>query len=402
MRSHAAVLEEAAAQSLREEARLQARRQKSETSVDKPATGVVSAIHPPLLPGEAHKLVAVCRRVGHGSIYSEVLLRRPDWQLHPSVKWFADDEHNQYYCPEGSRLVDFCDEMHFSRIAMYLNGRQCMENKAQLSVLVPSLVGDTFYIKDRQWVDGHCPLDKEGDALPWFVKEAEGNEGLFVDCCQQASECMGLARAGVNYVVQQHIRDPMLLGGKKFHLRCHMLNICMEDGETWHVYTYKDAYLNISPNQWAPDDMSRDTQVVIYRSQRAGDWKPWGEVFPKLKACVAETIGRAVAQGKLKGRLGKKQFEISSLDIMVDIHGKVWIIEINMGTVLRDKHCDPDWNDDDMITSAFDIIYPCQGPPHVGQWDFTAKFSGVLVDEIQEPVSDEVADDMAAFFDGLA
>ena len=33
---------------------------------------------------------------------------------------FQDEKGNEYHCPLGKKLVDFADESHFSRIAMYL------------------------------------------------------------------------------------------------------------------------------------------------------------------------------------------------------------------------------------------------------------------------------------------
>lgn len=418
VRLEADMANEAAAQSDRQARELEARRLKSGATVDKPA--VAPIVQAPLPPGHKYKYCAVCRKVGHGGHYSEVLLKRPDWRLRPSVKWFEDDMHNQYYCPAGNTLVDFSDELHFSRLAMYLKGRQCLENKAKLSLLVPHLLPETWYIHDMQWLDGHFPVDKKGDVFPWFVKEAEGNEGTFVECCLHASECMGFAKPGKNCVVQQHV-DHLLYEGRKFHLRVYVLIICMEDGKTWNAYTYKDGYLNISPNQWVPGDISRDTQVVIYRSQRIGDWKPWGDVYPKCKASVVETVQQAVAQDQLQGRPGQKQFELASWDYMVDKHGNAILIEINMGPVLRDSHLDPECHDEDMITSAFEIIVPREDHPNIGEWDFAGEFIGkelvrapdpgyaasipadaTKVIEDIEPITDDVVNDLAAFLDDLS
>lgn len=367
------------------------------------------------------KFCSVCRVMGHGSRYCEVLLRRPDWKLLVSEKWFEDDRHNQYHCPSGRRLVDFSDEMHFSRVAMYLAGRQCLENKGRLAMLVPSLMPKTFHIQDRQWVDGIAPEDAEGDLLPWFVKEVEGNEGTFVECCQKASQCMSLARAGINYAVQQHVRDMQLYEGRKFHLRVYGLIVCLEDGRTWRVYTYKDGYLDISPNQWSEEDISRDTQVVIYRSRRIGDWEPWRKLYPKCRAIVAAAVERAVAQGGLQGRPGQRQFEITGLDLMADTNDDVWLIEFNMGPVLRDAHLDPECNDDEMVASMLEIAIPWQDPPNAGLWDFAGEFIGPelpppasatstaavpsqkeeLLEEAAD-MDDESVDDLMAYLSGLS
>mmetsp|Transcript_98914 Transcript_98914/g.277915 ORF Transcript_98914/g.277915 Transcript_98914/m.277915 type:complete len:420 (+) Transcript_98914:37-1296(+) len=419
MRAGYDATKEAAEQSARQAEVLAARREKHAAAAGDAAEGkfVVKAA---LAPGRTMKFCSICRVKGHGSRYCEVLLRRPDWQLIPSQKWFVDDAHNQYHCPNGNRLVDLCDEMHFSRMAMYLKGRQCLENKARLGLLVAgrNLMPDTFYIRDMQWVDGLHPIDADGDVLPWFVKEAEGNEGSFVECCEKASDCMTLARPGANFVVQQHVKDQLLYEGRKFHLRCHVLITCKQDGSTWRVYTYRDGYLNISPNQWSPDCLSRDTQVVIYRSQRIGSWQPWEDVYPKCQASAKQIIEQAVMQGQLEGRLGQEQFEIASLDYMVDTHGEVWLLEINMGPVLRDSFLDPDLNDDDLISAAFEIIVPQEDPPNLGRWDFVCELIGVaplpaeppavscIPEQVaavsEELLEDKVVDDVLLFLDSFA
>lgn len=280
---------------------------------------------------------------------------------------------------------------------------------------------ETFHIRDMSWVDGRCPVDKDGESLPWFVKENEGNKGSFVQCCEVASQCMSLVRPGINYVVQQHVRDQMLIEGCKFHIRCQVLLTCESDGATWRVYVFNDGYLNISPNQWDPVDMSRDTQIVIYRSRRTGDWEPWRDVYPKCKASVEQVIEQAVLQGQLEGRLGKAQFEIASWDYMVDTHGNVWLLEVNMGPVFRDKFTDPDLNDDEMLTMAFEIIVPRENPPNLQKWEFVSAIIGTpppqpmespaaapveekpaVVNVVEEPLDEEVADGLAAFLDSLA
>jgi len=80
---------------------------------------------------------------------------------------------------------------------------------------------------------------------------------------------------------------------------------------------------------------------------------------------------------------------------------------------LRDSHLDPEMHDDDMIASAFEIIVPREDPQHVGQWDFAGEFVGEdllevatpLVAEaapiIEEPVNDEVVDDILAFLEAF-
>lgn len=221
------------------------------------------------------------------------------------------------------------------------------------------------------------PQDVEGDVLPWFVKEADRNWGTSVQVCQNASECMSLASPGATYVVQQHIKDPLCMDdGRKCHIKFYVLLMALEDGKTWRLYTFKDGYLSISPNKWSPTDLSKDTQVTIIRSERIGEWAPWKDAYEKCKAGVAEVVKRGVSQGKLEGRLGKRQFEILSSDFIIDTNGDVWLFEFNMSPVLKDPQDSPKTNDSDMIVAALDIVVP-HDQSDEGLWDFAGEFIGV-------------------------
>jgi len=317
-----------------------------------------------------------CKVGGHGKRFCEYFLERPDWRVYPNQKWFEDEKNNEYHCPLGKKLVDFADESHFSRIAMYLKGRAWLEEKTKVLELAPGLIPETFIIEKGEWKGSPPPPDDQVSVLPWFVKEADRNWGTSVHVCSRPSDCLGLAKPDATYVVQQHIKDPLLMDdGRKCHIKFYVFLLCYEDGVRWHLYTFKDGYLSISPNRWTPEDISKETQVTIIRSERVGDWKPWASAYPKCKAVVAQVMNRAVSEGKLEGRLGKKQFEILSADFIIDTSGAVWLFEFNMSPVLKDPQDAPKVNDADMIRGALSIVDPWEGGSP-GLWDFAGEFIG--------------------------
>jgi len=333
---------------------------------------------PPAIGGEDRYMYCThCKVGGHGQRFAEYFLKRPNWRVYPQQKWFEDEKGNQFYCPLGKRLVDFADESHFSRLAMYIKGRIWLEDKTKMWELVPDLMPDTYVIDDQKWRNGKAPpSDEDSPSLPWFVKEADRNWGTSVQVCRRASQCMDLAKPGATYVVQQHIRDPLCMeDGRKCHIKFYVLLIGMEDAKTWRLYTFKDGYLSISPNRWSADDLSKDTQVTIIRTERIGSWPHWPGAYPKCKQGVAEVIRRGVQQGKLEGRPGKRQFEILSSDFIVDTRGDVWLFEFNMSPVLKDPRDSPMVHDGDMITAALDIVSPWEHSSE-GQWDFAGEFVG--------------------------
>jgi len=318
-----------------------------------------------------------CKVGGHGTRFSEYFLERPDWRVYPHQKWFQDEKGNEYHCPLGKKLVNFADESHFSRVAMYLKGRAWLEEKTKVLDIGCGYIPETYIIEGGQWKDGKMPPpDDQAGPGPWFVKEADRNWGTSVHCCLNPSECMGLVKPDSLYVVQQHIQNPLLMeDGRKSHIKFYVLLVGYEDGSQWKLYTYKDGYLSISPNKWSPNDISKETQVTIIRSERIGTWPAWPEAYPKCKEGVAKVIGKAVKDGKLEGRLGKKQFEIFSADFIVDTSGAVWMFEFNMSPVLKDAKDSPVTNDADMVRSALSIVQPYEGGSE-GLWDLAGEFFG--------------------------
>lgn len=318
-----------------------------------------------------------CKVGGHGQRFCEYFLDRPSWRVYPQQKWFEDDKGNEFHCPLGRKLVDFADESHFSRIAMYLRGRAWLEEKTKVLALGDGLMPETYIIEQGKWKGNSPPDDSDVTNLPWFVKEADRNWGTSVHVCRKPSECLGLAKSDATYVVQQHIKDPLLTeDGRKCHIKFYILMLGFDDGIRWHLYTYKEGYLSISPNAWSPEDISKETQVTIIRSERIGAWKPWPEAYPKCKSAVGKVMQRAVTQGKLEGRLHKKQFEILSADFIVDTNGDVWLFEFNMSPVLKDPHDAPKVNDADMIRGALSIVVPWEGGGP-GMWDFVGEYIGL-------------------------
>lgn len=317
-----------------------------------------------------------CKVGGHGQRFCEYFLERPDWRVYPHQKWFEDEKGNEYHCPLGKKLTDFADESHFSQVAMYLKGRAWLEEKTKVLELGPGLIPETYIIEKGQWRGSAPPADDQVSVLPWFVKEADRNWGTSVHVCSKPSDCLGLAKPDATYVVQQHIKDPLLMeDGRKCHIKFYVLLLCLADGSRWELYTYKEGYLSISPNKWTPEDISKETQVTIIRSERIGDWEPWEAAYPKCKAAVAKVMDRAVSTGKLEGRLGKKQFEILSADFIVNTSGDVWLFEFNMSPVLKDPQDAPKVNDADMIRGALSIVVPYEGGSP-GLWDFAGAFIG--------------------------
>lgn len=324
-----------------------------------------------------------CHVGGHGQRFCNYLLQRPNWRVYPSEKWFEDKGGQISFCPLGRHGVDFTDETYFSTISMHIKGRIWLEDKRKLYEFVPDLMPLTFVISDQKWI-GPTPPDDELGAppMPWFVKGTDRNFGTSVFLCAHPQDCMGLAKANEVYVVQKHIANPLLYdNGEKCHIKFYNLLIGMEDGITWHLYTYRDGYLCIAPKKWSPEDLSKEGQVTIVRTKRIMSWPYWETVYAKCQQCIKSVIERAAAQGKLEGR-NKRQFEIISADFVATENLDVFLLEFNTGPVLKDPDDSPDVHDAGMVGGALHIVHPWEGGDN-DLWDFVVECKG------QPPKGDE-------------
>merc|ERR1719379_1212091 len=98
-----------------------------------------------------------CKVGGHGQRFCEYFLERPNWCVYPSQLWFEDAKSNQYFCPLGKKLVDFADETHFSRVAMYLKGRAWLEEKTKVLEIASEVMPETFTIEGGRWAGAGEP-----------------------------------------------------------------------------------------------------------------------------------------------------------------------------------------------------------------------------------------------------
>eukprot|EP00928_Gymnodinium_smaydae_P026512 TRINITY_DN20796_c0_g1_i1.p1 TRINITY_DN20796_c0_g1~~TRINITY_DN20796_c0_g1_i1.p1 ORF type:complete len:601 (+),score=95.56 TRINITY_DN20796_c0_g1_i1:32-1804(+) len=332
----------------------------------------------PSLDSSGHLLCTDCKRGGHGQLFCKYLLERPAWRDFPTQEWFQDEYWKEYYCPSGKRVVDFADEPQFSRVAMYLKGREWLEDKLKILEVASEYMPDTYIIERGQWKGKQPPSDDVAANVPWFVKQADRNWGTCIRCCLKPSECTNATEEKCVYVVQPHIANPLLMDdGRKCHIKFYILLVASEDGTKWTLYTYKDGYMCISPNEWSPSDTSIETQVTIVRNERISEvrgWNHWADVYPKCKNIVADVVSRTLKAGKLQGRPGKQQFEIFSADFVADTNEKAWLLEFNFDPVLRDVGYSATVNDAAMVRSALSIVFPWEKSDS-GLWDVAGEFN---------------------------
>ena len=241
--------------------------------------------------------------------------------------------------------LDFCDEPAFSKISMFIKGREWLDEKEKIVSLAGESMPKTYAIRHGKWAD-EASLPEESTLF--FLKEAEKNGGKAVQVYRSPAECLANATdATTTYVVQGHVAAPMLTNdGHKCHVKVYCLLRCSADDGTgsvsWTLYTCKDCYLSVASKVWSPTDVSHDAQITTLRNKRlkpghaADNFKAWPGVYGKCQSLIADIVGRAIDQGRLRGREEKAQYEIFSADFILDESEKLWCIEFNFTPVLYD------------------------------------------------------------------
>lgn len=337
-------------------------------------------------------LACDCGRKGHGTKFMQLLMKRGDWKMYPTQVWYEDFIQGEFYCPMFRKIVDFCDEPEFSKVSMYLAGREFLDEKDKVISIAEKFMPKTYCVQNGKFIGELPPSDTEDGATdaPWFVKEADKNlGGDAISIVSKPSEILDIIDENQRYVIQQHIRRPLLTDdGHKAHLKFYVLLIGESDGLSWGLYTYLGALLSISPRPWTSTDLSHDTQITIHRhpeppSEVKGWGQHWTDVYTKCKTGTTEVIKKAIKEGKLKGR-HKKQFEVFSVDWMPDELGNIWMFEFNMSpAIAQPEYDDPSVRDDRrnflmqhdemMLQEALSIVFPCDEEVAPGQWELAAK-----------------------------
>ena len=325
----------------------------------------------------ALKLYTFCGRSGHAQLYLGHL--RANWQPFPSQPWYDEPlTGKQYICPLGKRMVDLSDEPQFSRISMFLKGREWLDEKEKVVDLAEEFMPKTYRLEYGKWIGEEPPstdsTDDDDDTAAsrlWFLKETDKNGGRAVQAFRSPSECFEAADKDSRYVVQPHVANPLLtIHGHKCHLKQYAFLQCSETsgggggnvggrsstnnlgGIVWDLYTHRDPFLSIAPQPWNSTDVRLDTQVTILRElQLRHDeldntnsvWSGWPRAYNSCCAILKTVVGRAVEQGKLQSRRRldpqpshQQQFELFSADFMMDESGRVWLLEFNFTPVLFD------------------------------------------------------------------
>ena len=354
---------------------------------------------------------------GIGRWYCEILSERPSWRRYPAEKWFVTKKGTQLWSPLGKVYMDYTDQDVYSYCSSLVPGSEWISDKARLAKSlsdhggVPDGEGrlhmlQTWYIHASKWSapptsdgswddastgDAYAPpgaveaeaaakdgVDPDPDSSVWFLKETNRNYAAGTFVCASAAACRMQAEPDKNYVVQRHYENPMLIDGKKFHIRAYLMCHSPAGSQRvqWYIYKNKEIYGgNVAKGEknWTPADLDRAAQITRDRSFSLGSWEHYDKVWGLIKKNIAPMLKHVSI--KLTPT-AKAAWELFGIDIALTADWTMLFYEINSGPCVKPEN-------KPFLHDLLDIALPFGYDPR--RQDMAKKSFELLVDE--EPLA---------------
>ena len=320
---------------------------------------------------------------GIGRWYCEVLSERPAWRRYPAEKWFVTKKGTQLWAPLGKVYMDYADQDVYSYCSSVVPGSGWISDKARLAKSMTDHGGvpktalamlPTWYVHNGRWSaaptpEGTWDAEKHGDdyAPPgaveaeaeaaargkekqgagcqpepdshvWFLKETNRNyaAGTFVHA--SAAACRMAAEPGKNYVVQRHYEDPMLIDGKKFHIRVYLMAHTPAGSTRVQWYLYRNDGFNggnvaiAKEKDWTPMDVDRSCQITRDRTLPLREW----EHYERVWALIGKNVSALLEHVSVKlTPNAKAAWELFGIDLALTNDWTMTCYEINSGPCIK-------------------------------------------------------------------
>ncbi|KAI9921301.1 hypothetical protein PsorP6_002690 [Peronosclerospora sorghi] len=313
----------------------------------------------------------------HPALYSVVSNDDDDHSELPHLIWDEYENLDWKNILAGKVVANaYCVRKGLSRkaqLSIYLSKYILKHPDCRLSKALPrTLVVDTwdafdesmtqFSLSFRQRLDSclwEVKQTLEMENKTWIMKPSATNKGAEVNVIKDFKKLRSIVNEWTDireWVVQEYIKRPLLLRGRKFHIRVYVLAVgCLK------VYVYRHCLVLCALKQYQEDDIDNKYSHITntFQQQTHPDFVENECVFvlddieeilseqgihdaADKKAMILADINCITAEmfDAYKGEFSVFQplpncFEIYGVDFMVDEDFNVWLLEINPGPDLK-------------------------------------------------------------------
>ena len=196
-------------------------------------------------------------------------------------------------------------------------------------------------------------LRKEGVLSPWILKPSMGKRAMGVKVLTSPEQVP--AKTNDHYIAQRYIIDPLLINGRKFHLRLYLLITNMQplrallhteglvlfatNNYTHSPDTYNDLSIHLTNAAVADREMKQHASNSMLLSDL---WRLMEEhygynttaVWLSIKHVMAKLVLSQSCKEGLEIRTSRTCFDLIGVDVLLNAKLKPFLLECNNGPEL--------------------------------------------------------------------